>query len=206
MTKLYYAPGACSIGIHVLLQEIGKPFEAVPVNLREGAQFKPEFTSVNPKSKVPTLQREDGSVLTEYPAIAFWLAASNPEAKLMPEGAGAQARALEFTDYAVSTMHMQGFSRMFRPTNFSPNEADGDAVKARGREIFGKGLAVMERALEGREYLVGDYSFADSALFYVSFWWAARLNEQLPPNVAAHYARMNARPAVQRTLKAEGLA
>jgi glutathione S-transferase len=206
MTKLYFAPGACSIGIHVLLQEIGKPFEAVPVNLREGAQFKPEFTSVNPKSKVPTLARDDGSVLTEYPAIAFWLAASNPDAKLMPEGATAQARALELTDFAVSTMHMQGFSRMFRPTNFSPTESDGDAVKARGKEIFAKGLAVMDKALEGHDYLVGNYSFADSALFYVSFWWAARLNEQLPPNVAGHFARMNARPAVQRTLKAEGLA
>ncbi len=67
-------PGACSVGIHVLLEEIGAPYEAVLFNLREGAQFKPEFTGVNPKSKVPTLERDDGSVLTEYPAIAFWLA------------------------------------------------------------------------------------------------------------------------------------
>ena len=72
--KLYYMPGACSIGIHVLLEEIGKPYEAQLVNLREGGQFKPEFTAVNPKSKVPTLVRDDGSVLTEYPAIAWWLA------------------------------------------------------------------------------------------------------------------------------------
>ena len=59
--KLMYSPGACSIGIHVLLEEIGKPYEAQLVNLREGAQFKTEFTSVNPKSKVPTLVRDDGS-------------------------------------------------------------------------------------------------------------------------------------------------
>ena len=65
--KLMYSPGACSVGIHVLLEEIGKPYEAQLVNLREGAQFKPEFTSVNPKSKVPTMVRDDGSVLTEYP-------------------------------------------------------------------------------------------------------------------------------------------
>jgi glutathione S-transferase len=206
MTKLFYAPGACSIGIHVLLEEIGKPYEAVLLNLREGAQFKPEFTSLNAKSKVPTLVRDDGSVLTEYPAIAFWLAATNPESGLMPQGADAQARALELTDYAVSTMHMQGFSRMFRPTNFAPNEADAESVKARGREIFLKGLGVMDAALAGREYLLGGYSFADSALFYVSFWWAARLQQELPANVAAHFARMNARPAVQRTMAAEGLA
>ena len=52
--KLYYAPGACSIGIHVLLEEIGKPYQAEAVNLRDGAQFKPPFTGVNAKAKVPT--------------------------------------------------------------------------------------------------------------------------------------------------------
>ena len=83
--KLMYSPGACSIGIHVLLEEIGKPYEAQLVNLREGAQFKPDFTSVNPKSKVPTLVRDDGSVLTEYPAIAYWLARTNPDKKLLPD-------------------------------------------------------------------------------------------------------------------------
>ena len=72
--KLYYAPGACSIGIHVLFEEIGKPYEAERVNLQQGEQYKPPFTSVNPKSKVPTLVRDDGSVLTEFPAIAYWLA------------------------------------------------------------------------------------------------------------------------------------
>jgi len=68
--KLYYAPGACSIGIHVLLEEVGKPYEAERVNLQQGEQYKPDFTAVNPKSKVPTLVRDDGSVLTEFPAIA----------------------------------------------------------------------------------------------------------------------------------------
>ena len=51
--KLYYAPGACSIGIHVLLEEIGKPYESERVNLQKGEQYKPPFTEVNPKSKVP---------------------------------------------------------------------------------------------------------------------------------------------------------
>lgn len=203
--KLYYAPGACSVGIHVILEETGAPYEAVLVNLREGAQFKPEFTSVNPKSKVPTLERDDGSVLTEYPAIAFWLAGRFPTAGMMPSGHDAQARALELTDYCVATMHMQGFSRMFRPANFAPSEGDAEAVKKRGEEIFSKGLALMDKALEGKDYLVGGYSFADSALFYVSFWWNARLNKELPGNVAAHYARMKARPAVQRVMAAEGL-
>lgn len=204
--KLYYAPGACSIGIHVLMEEIGKPYEAARVNIREGEQFKPEFTGVNPKSKVPTLQRDDGSVLTEYPAIAYWLASANPDAKLMPQGADDLAKAMETTDYCVATLHMQGFSRMFRPSNFAPNEADHEQVKSRGEEIFSKGLGVLDKALAGKEWATGSYSFADSAVFYVSFWWNGRLNKELPPNVAAHYGRMKARPAVQRTLEQEGLA
>ncbi len=204
--KLYYSPGACSVGIHILLEEIGAPYEAVLVNLREGAQFKPEFAGKNPKSKVPTFEREDGSIMTEYPAIAFWLASRFPTAHLMPSGMDAQAKALEYTDYCVATLHMQGFSRMFRPSNFAPSEADAEAVKARGAEIFSKGLGLLDAALAGKDYLLGDYSFADSALFYVSFWWNGRMGKELPANVAAHYARMKARPAVQRVLAAEGLA
>jgi glutathione S-transferase len=58
--KLYYSPGACSIGIDVLLEEIGKPYKAQLVNLRDREQYKPPFTRINPKSKVPTVLRDDG--------------------------------------------------------------------------------------------------------------------------------------------------
>ena len=204
--KLMYSPGACSVGIHVLLEEIGKPYEAQLVNLREGAQFKAEFTSVNPKSKVPTLVRDDGSVLTEYPAIAYWLARTNPEKKLLPDDVEAQTRALEALDYCVSTLHMHGFSRLFRASNYTPNPEDEDKVKERGKEMVEKGFAVMDKALAGKDYLVGSFSIADSALFYTEFWGGKRMNMTLPPNCAAHLDRMMARPAVQRVMKQEGLA
>lgn len=203
--KLYYAPGACSIGIHVLLEEIGKPYDAEVVNLREGAQFKPDFTAVNPKSKVPTLARDDGSVQTEYPAIAYWLARTNPFSNLLPDDIDQQARALELIDYAVATIHMQGFGRLFRPSNFSPNLGDEDAVKARGKELVEKGFATLDKALAGKDYALGAFSIADSAIFYVEFW-SKRVGITLPSNCAAHLERMLARPAVQRVLKQEGLA
>jgi glutathione S-transferase len=203
--KLMYSPGACSVGIHVLLEEIGKPYEAQLVNLREGAQFKPEFTSINAKSKVPTLVRDDGSVLTEYPAIAYWLARTNPDKKLLPDDLEAQTRALEALDYAVATIHMQGFSRLFRAANFTPNPADEDKVKERGKELVEKGFAVMDKALANKDYIAGAFSVADSALFYVEFWGAKRMNMKLPPNCEAHLNRMMARPAVQRVLQQEGL-
>ena len=203
--KLYYAPGACSIGIHVLLEEIGKPYDLERVNLQQGEQHKPPFVEVNPKSKVPTLVDDAGTVRTEFPAIAYWLARTNPYANLLPDDIDLQAKALELMDYCVATVHMQGFTRIFRSSNFSPNPADEPAVKARGTEIAEKGFAAINEALEGKDYAVGKFSIADTAIFYVEFW-SKRVGIALPPNCAAHLERMLARPAVQQTLKAEGLA
>ena len=202
--KLYYAPGACSIGIHVLLEEIGKPYDAERVSLQQGEQYKPAFIAVNPKSKVPTLVRDDGTILTEFPAIAYWLARSNPYANLFPDDIDQQARALELLDYAVSTIHMQGFGRQFRAANFTPNAADEEAVKTKGKEIAEKGFSLLDKALDGKDYAVGKFSIADLAIFYVEFW-AKRVGLPLPANCAAHLERMLARPSVQRVLQQEGL-
>ena len=202
--KLYYSPGACSLGIHVLLEEVGKPYETELINVREGVQFQPYFTAVSAKSKVPALRRDDGSVLTEYGAIATYIARTNPEAKLMPGDVDSEIRAIEAMDYIVATVHMQGFTRVARPGNFSPNEADKDAVQARGREIYAKGLGLLNETLHGEDWLAGEYSIADSALFYVANW-APRAGVELPAHIAAHFARMKARPAVHRALVAEGL-
>jgi glutathione S-transferase len=204
--KLYYAPGACSIGIHVLLEEIGKPYQLEAVDLRNGAQFKPPFAGVNGKSKVPTLERDDGSILTEFPVIAYWLARQNPQANLIPKDEEVLTRAMEAMEYCVGTIHAQGFTRLFRAERFAPSPADHDAVKTAGRENVEKGFRVVDQALAGKSYLGGDdLSVADAALFYVEFWGAKRLGMTLPANCAAHFARMMARPAVQRAMSQEGL-
>src|ERR1700730_15689647 len=132
--KLYYAPGVCSIGIHVLLEEIGKPYDLEAVNLRDGAPCQTAFTHVSAKSKRPALQRDDGSLLTEFPVIATYLAKTNPQAKLIPQDLETEVRAMEAMEYAVGTMHGQGFARIFRPGNFRPAEQE-EQVKARGREM-----------------------------------------------------------------------
>jgi glutathione S-transferase len=204
--KLYYAPGVCSIGIHVLLEEIGKPYELETVNLREGAQYKPEFTTVSSKSKVPALLRDDGSILTEFPVIASYLAKTNPQAKLIPTDLEAEIRGMEAMEYAVATMHGQGFARIFRPGNFGPAEQE-EQVKARGKEMVEKGFQILDKTLAGKKYVAGDeLSIGDTAVFYVEFWAAGRLGMQLPPNVAAHYERMKSRPAVQMVMQQEGVA
>ena len=108
--------------------------------------------------------------------------------------------------FSVATMHGQGFARIFRPGNFGPANEE-DAVKARGREMVEKGFSILDKALAGKNYIGGsEISIAETALFYVEFWGAGRLGMPLPPNVAAHYERMKARPAVQRVMRQEGLA
>ncbi len=201
--KLYMTPGSCTTGIHILLEELDLPFEAYIVNLPAGDHFKPDYVAINPKSTIPTLVRDDGSALTEFQAIAYWLARSYPRAKLLPGDADGDARVIEAMDYVVGTIHMQGFARIFTTAHFTPNEADHDAVKARGREIVEKGYALMNAALAGRDYIAGSFSIADAALFYVEFW-GDRIGIDLPENCRAHYRRMLARPAVHRVLREEG--
>ena len=87
---------------------------------------------------------------------------------------------MEAMEYAVGTMHGQGFARLFRTERFAPSAADHDAVKAAGREVVEKGFAVLDKALEGKNYIAGsEFSPADAALFYVEFWAAKRLEHEI---------------------------
>lgn len=83
--KLHYSPGACSFGIHASLEKIGKPYDKAAISPRGRDQHKSGYAKGNPKSNVPTLVRDDGSILTESPAIAFCLTQSNPPAGLLPD-------------------------------------------------------------------------------------------------------------------------
>ena len=206
--KLYYSPGACSLGIHVILEEIGKPYELSLVALKDGAQHKPEFVAVNPKSKVPALDRGDGKVLTEFPVIAFWLAKSNPAAGLIPTDLEGETRCLEMLDYVCGTIHPQGFTRQFRAANFTPREDDLPKVVEQGKALATKYFDTLQKTWHGAGtwVLPTGYSVADAALFFVEYWATRRSGLTLPPALDAHLKAMLARPAVQRALTQEGLA
>lgn len=201
--KFYMTPGSCSMGIHILLEEIDRPFEAYIVDLLAGGNREPEFLAINPKASIPTLVRDDGSALTEFQAIACWLARSYPKTGLMPGNLEGEVRAIETMDYVVGTIHGQGYTRIFVPDNYAPNPADHEAIKTRGQEIVAECFAVMDAALAGHEYVADSFSIADAALFYVEFW-ADKINIALPQNCLAHYRCMLTRPAVQRVLREEG--
>ncbi len=205
MLKLYYSPGSCALGIHVLMEEIGAPFELARVDFARREQYGDAFVAINPKSKVPTLQRNDGSVLTEFQAISVYLALTHPEKGLIPADVERHVRMMEAMDYVVGTIHATGFRRIFRPAQFAARESDHEAVKARGAEIVDAGFALIDKSLAGKDWVVGDFSLADPALFYVCYWAAARLAMGMPAGVRKHYERMMARPAVEKALKDEGL-
>ena len=205
--KLFYSPGACSLGIHVILEEIGKPYELALVALKDGAQHKPDYQAVNPKSKVPALDRGDGRALTEFPAIALWLAKANPEAGLIPADLDGEVRCLEMLDYVCGTIHPHGFSRQFRPGNFAFREEDHPKSVELGRQNAAKYFDMLQKGWHGGTWaLASGYSVADAALFFVEYWATRRSGLALPPALGAHLAAMLARPAVQRALAQEGLA
>lgn len=201
--KFYMTPGSCSTGIHILLEELGLIFEAYVLNLPAGDQYKPDYVAINPKSTIPTLVKQDGEAITEFSAIAWWLALSYPKAKLLPEEIDKQVQVLEWMNYAVSTIHMQGYTRIFTTDNYAFSEADVERVKAQGETIVKKGLALLNKQLAGRDYIVGDFSIADCAIFYCEFW-AARIGIELPEHCQAHYQRMLQRSSVKQVMMEEG--
>ncbi len=204
--KLFYSPNACSLGIHMLLEEIGQPFTLEKVDFSVGAQYQPAFVSLNPKSKVPVLARDDGSTVTEFPAIAFYLAKAYPQAGLLPADVDGEVKALELLDYLIATVHMRGFTRIFRPGNFAPSPADEDKVKAAGRDFIVKGFQLLEPVLGDQDYILGKFSIVEGALFFLEHWARFRADIPLPPAFDAHLDRLLARPAVRRALASEGLA
>ncbi|WP_172839487.1 glutathione S-transferase family protein [Sulfitobacter alexandrii] len=204
--KLYYAPGACSIGTHFLMEEMGLTYDTGRLDLKQGDQLKPAYLDVNPKAKVPALVRDDGSLLTEFVAIAFWLGRTYPEKGMIPEGMEAEVRTLEMLDYAVATIHMQGFSRLFRPAKFARSEAEHDWVREQGRAVVDKAFGIVSERLGSSDFIMGDrLTLADAALFYVLFWGVDRVKLDVPENLAAYYARLRARPSAQKVFADEGI-
>jgi glutathione S-transferase len=204
--KLYYAQGACSLGIHLLLNEVGASYELAKLDMRAGDLQQPAFLAVNPKGKVPALVLDDGEVITEWAAIAGYIAATHPEHHLIPADPLAAARTMEAALTINGTIHIAGFARILRPAAFAPSAEDKETVRKQGREHFLKGMAIIAALMGDKDYVMGDFSIADAALFYVTFWNNAIAKLDVPAAINAHYARMMARPAVLKAMQAEGLA
>jgi len=201
--KFYMTPGSCSTGIHILLEELELVFEAHIVDLLAGDHLKPEYLAINPNATIPSLVLDDGSALTDFQSIAWWLGRNYPKRQLLPADAADLARVQEVLDLAGHEIHGQGFTRIFTTDRFAADPAEHEAIQAHGREIVQQGFAVIDPLLAGRDYVTDRFGIADGALFYVEFW-ADRIGIPLPDNCRAHYRRMLERPAVRQVLMEEG--
>ena len=183
MLTLYFAPGSSSMAVHIALHEIGTAFEGKPMSFRQNDMRAPEFLVLNPEGKVPTLLA-DGRPLTEVAAILFYLAKRFPDAALLPrDDIEAEAQAISWMSFIASTLH--------------PARKQGlDYAK----QVYG----IADRRL-GSGWALGRYSIADIHLFRL-YWRLANSLHPAPEmfsNLRAHYQRMMARPAVQRTIEIE---
>ena len=201
--KFYMTPGSCSTGIHILLEELELVFEAYVLNLPAGDQYTPDYLVINPKATIPALVKPDGTAITEFSAIAWWLAQTYPRAKLLPPDIDQQVYVLETMNYIVNTIHMQGYTRIFTPDNYTYTEHDQERIKRQGQTIVHKGLSLINRQLADKHYIADEFSVADTALFYCEFW-ADRIGLELPENCITHYQRLLQRPSVKQVMTGEG--
>lgn len=199
--QLYYSPGACSLASHIALQELGLPYEAVKVNLRDRKTAAgDDFTAVNPKGYVPALKLDNGEVLTEGPALLAYIAELKPEKNLIPKaGTLANYRTREWLTFINGEIH-KAFSPLFRPdTPEQTKQTQIEAIKRR--------LAYVNESLSGKKFLMGDqFTVADAYLFTVLNWHSrAHIDLASYPNIKAFFDRVRALPSVQRVLHDEGL-
>ena len=121
------------------------------------------------------------------------------------------ARTLELMDYAVDTVHSQGFTRIFTTERYLPEGLSTSdtalwtaEITARGQAIVRESFAVIEAGLPETSYAMGpDFTIADAALFYV-FFWASKTNIEMPPRCQALFERLRERPVVHQVLREEG--
>ncbi len=199
--KLYLKPGACSLSPHIVLQELGLAHETEVVDLAKKVTASgANYLDINPKGYVPALTLDDGTLLTEGPAIVQYLADLHPEAKLAPpNGSLARYQLQSWLTYIGTELHK----------NFTPffNPAATAEMKTQAGAMLQRRFALVESELASKAYLMGDdFTVADAYLFTVTSWAKfIKFDLSAFPQLQAFQTRVAARPAVQRALKAEGL-
>jgi glutathione S-transferase len=199
--KLYYSPGACSLSPHIVAREAGVPLTLVRVDTRsKKAADGSDFRAINGKGYVPMLELDDGTRLTEGPAIVQYLADRNPAAGLAPEHSRLERyRLQEWLNFITSEIHKQ-FSPLFDPSM-------ADEIKGKFRDKLAGRFDWIVEQLGDRPYLMGaDFTVADAYLFTVLNWtkWTG-MDLARWPALQSYVARIAARPQVREAMKAEGL-
>jgi glutathione S-transferase len=200
MLTLYYAPGACSMAAHIVLEESGETYEPRPVDLAGGEQRTEAYLKLNPQGRVPVLGLDDGTSLAENTAILPYL---GKRFGLWPTDPLGEAKALSMIGFFAASVH-PAHAHIGRPERYSTDSAAFPAIKEAGRKTFHGYLKQIDGWLAGREWLSDRYSVLDpyGLVFYT---WGVR--RELPMAELSSYTafkdRMLKRPAVARTLENE---
>lgn len=205
MYKLYSSPGSCSMAIHVLLNEIGAPFNIESTSIREGKTRTPEFLKINPRGQVPALE-VDGKVMLEGGAILTYLCEEN-NSPLLPKNGWAKADALQWLMFCNATLH-PAYSRVFwllwRVEEAIPGR---EAIAQKGVEWINKLWQDVETQLQDRPYLCGNECTIGDILLTVIANWSENIPYAITigPKTRALFSRVIARPSYQKALAAENV-
>lgn len=211
MIKLHYYPGNASLAPHIVLHEIGMPFELVLVDRTRDAHKTPDYLRLNPNGQIPVLQ--DGAlVLYEAAAICLHLADTHPAARLMPPpGSAERAIACQWLMWLTNTLQAM-LMHYFYPERLV-NDGDAAAaaqVKAQAERRVGAMLQLLDAQLasHGGPWLLGaDYGVVDPYAWMLGRWtrgFGSRPAREYP-HLGPYLQRVLERPALQRALAAEGL-
>lgn len=202
---LYCSPGACSLAPHIVLEELGVPYETVKISTAEGRQRSPEYLKINPRGRVPTLV-VDGKVLVENVAILSFLGGGFAARGLWPEKTWDQAQALSFMAWLADTVH-PAFAHFYRSERYVEGPACIEAVKATGRESFTQYLAEIDRLVAGKKWALGNRFSVVDAYLLVFYRWGNRIGFAVKglANYTALVDRVLARPAVKKVMADEGI-
>jgi len=199
--KLYYAPGACSLAVHIALREIGQTFDAVAVDLaKHTLPDGSSYLNVSPRGYVPLLQLDDGSRHTEAASLLQYVADLAPGRPLVGEpGSARRLAVVEWLTFVSTELH-----KTFSPWLWHKETAD--STRQAAKDKLAVRFAELDALLATREFLAGEYSVADAYAFTIVNW-ANFLAIPLKayPNLQRYLARVAARPAVKEALRAEGL-
>jgi glutathione S-transferase len=201
--KLFYAPGSSSLLPHIVLLEAGLEFTAIQIDEHtKEIEGGGDYRQVNPLGYVPALLLDDGTLLTEGPAIVQYIADQVPSKRLAPPNGTIERTKLQaWLNFFSSEMHKGAFGPLFYK-GISESEQSKKVFRHRLRARY----AHLDRHLGDHEYLMGnDFTIADAHFFAVTNW-APRVDFDLSayPKVLAHHARIAARLTVQAAMKAEG--
>lgn len=205
MLTLYYAKGSSALASHLLLEEVGASYSAHEVPIAQGAHKEAAYLEINPKARVPALRTPEG-IITENPAILRYVAATHPDAGMLPDAPFEQARADALNAYLCATMHV-AFAHLLRGARWTDSEEAQATMKEKVPSNLADCAALIEEHYLDGPWALGDrYTMCDAYLGLVPQWLGkGGVDIAQFPKLSAHNAAMLARPATLAVRAVHGI-